>query len=106
MVQWFEHNTYKIHKNNFITNNIVSENILLSVDDHVYGTIVPPLGGFTTEKDKLKLDNTDSWKGGSMIAPFDKEARYYFYFFVPITYYYFHFVDVSDAGCWRWWSLL
>lgn len=52
------------------------ENILLSVDDQVYGSIVPPLGGFATEKDRLKLDDTESWKRGSTIAPFDKEVIY------------------------------
>lgn len=52
-----------------------SENILLSVDNHVYGSVVPPVGGFATEKDRLKLASTDNWKGGSMMAPFDKEVR-------------------------------
>lgn len=53
---------------------LIAENILLSVDGHVYGSVVPPLGGFGTEKDRLKLDNIDSWRGGSTIAPFDKEV--------------------------------
>lgn len=46
------------------------------MDGNVYGSIVPGLGGFATQQERLKLENVDAWKGGSTMAPFDKEASF------------------------------
>lgn len=35
---------------------------------------MPRLGGFAIEKDSLNLESTDNWKGGTIMAPFDKEV--------------------------------
>lgn len=56
-----------------------AENILLSVDGQVYGSIVAPPGGFATQKSNLKLHGTENWPRDSVMAPFDKEVRKYCY---------------------------
>ncbi|XP_057667244.1 uncharacterized protein LOC130900563 [Diorhabda carinulata] len=49
------------------------DEIILTVNDKVYGTIVPPAGGFSTLASMLEIKNGDRLKYGSVLAPFDKE---------------------------------
>ncbi|ERL92074.1 beta-1,3-glucan-binding protein [Dendroctonus ponderosae] len=51
------------------------DSITLSVDNMVYGTIFPPEGGFASLATNLHLKNSDKWKSGTKIAPFDKEMH-------------------------------
>lgn len=56
------------------TRLLFAENILLTVDGQVYGTIVPPPGGFATQDSKLQLYGAEKWRSGSVMAPLDKEV--------------------------------
>jgi len=51
------------------------EKISVSVDDRNYGNIFPPEGGFASIADTIKVtaSTAERWRGGSKIAPFDKE---------------------------------
>ncbi|XP_056629844.1 uncharacterized protein LOC130440605 [Diorhabda sublineata] len=49
------------------------DEIILTVNDKIYGTIVPPAGGFSTLASMLEIKNGDRLKYGSVLAPFDKE---------------------------------
>lgn len=49
------------------------EEISFAVDDRVYATIVPPQDGFASLGSLLGI-NTNAWKTGSKLAPFDKEV--------------------------------
>ncbi|XP_044256880.1 beta-1,3-glucan-binding protein-like [Tribolium madens] len=51
------------------------DEIILMVDDQVYGNIYPPKGGFVSESQNLDLDmkNVERWRNGTSFAPFDKE---------------------------------
>nr|XP_023017871.1 beta-1,3-glucan-binding protein-like [Leptinotarsa decemlineata] len=49
------------------------DNIVLSVDGKVYGSIYPPTGGFSSLGQELSNKNSERWKTGSVLAPFDKE---------------------------------
>ncbi|KAJ8944325.1 hypothetical protein NQ318_016132 [Aromia moschata] len=47
--------------------------ISMSVDDVMYGNISPPSSGFASLSSFLNIAHAHKWKGGSNIAPFDKE---------------------------------
>lgn len=49
---------------------------MLSVDDHIYGNIIPPEGGFGSQT-SLNVGAATRWKEGSLLAPFDKEVFYF-----------------------------
>lgn len=53
---------------------LIPEEISLAVDDRVYATIVPPVEGFASLGSFLNI-NTNIWKSGSKLAPFDKEVK-------------------------------
>lgn len=47
------------------------------MDEEIYGSINPPVGGFASEATKLGLDAeiAQRWKRGTQMAPFDKEVK-------------------------------
>ncbi|XP_066246310.1 beta-1,3-glucan-binding protein-like [Euwallacea similis] len=51
------------------------DSISLSVDNTVFGSVFPPEGGFSSLATNLQLKNSERWKQGSKMAPFDKEMN-------------------------------
>ncbi|XP_072397197.1 beta-1,3-glucan-binding protein-like [Diabrotica undecimpunctata] len=49
------------------------DSITLSVDNKVYGKIEPPEGGFLSKASELQIRNSEDWRQGAKLAPFDKE---------------------------------
>lgn len=52
----------------------ISDELSFAVNDRVYATVTPPEGGFASLGSFLNVD-TNRWKGGSKLAPFDKEVK-------------------------------
>ncbi|CAH1105312.1 unnamed protein product [Psylliodes chrysocephalus] len=70
-----------------------TDNIVLTVNDKLYGTIFPPAGGFSTLATLLKLKNANRWQSGSVLAPFDKEM----YISIGVGVGGFNFEDRTDG---------
>ncbi|XP_066149676.1 beta-1,3-glucan-binding protein-like [Euwallacea fornicatus] len=51
------------------------DSISLKVDNVVFGSIFPPNRGFWSLASNLNLKNSERWKQGSKMAPFDKEMN-------------------------------
>lgn len=68
--------------------------ISVSVDDKVYGNIYPPENGFASLGTTLQIQNSDRWKMGTTLAPFDKEM----YITIGVGVGGFNFEDRSDGS--------